>query len=213
MNTIQLLRNKLEQQKGAKAQLEKSLSDLHLSLQNKKRSLIRHEQAKEVVRTVGLVTQQELQFHIEDIVSMALEAVFPDPYKFAVEFVQRRNKTECDLYFVRDENKVDPLTASGVGAVDVASFALRIASWSMMQPRTRNTIILDEPFRYLSENYQEQASKMVKEISEKLGIQFLIITHEEVLTTYADRVFQVSIRKGKTRVKQQTGKDQLNRAR
>ena len=201
MNTIQLLRNKLEQQKGQKFQLEKSLSDLHLSLQNKKRSLIRHEQAKEVVRTVGLVTQQELQFHIEDIVSMALEAVFPDPYKFAVEFVQRRNKTECDLYFVRDENKVDPLTASGVGAVDVASFALRIASWSMMQPRTRNTIILDEPFRYLSENYQEQASKMVKEISEKLGIQFLIITHEEFLTTYADRVFQVSIRKGKTRVK------------
>ena len=197
MNTIQLLRNKLEQQKGQKFQLEKSLSDLHLSLQNKKRSLIRHEQAKEVVRTVGLVTQQELQFHIEDIVSMALEAVFPDPYKFAVEFVQRRNKTECDLYFVRDENKVDPLTASGVGAVDVASFALRIASWSMMQPRTRNTIILDEPFRYLSENYQEQASKMVKEISEKLGIQFLIITHEEFLTTYADRVFQVSIRKDK----------------
>ena len=201
MNTIQLLRNKLEQQKGQKFQLEKSLSDLHLSLQNKKRSLIRHEQAKEVVRTVGLVTQQELQFHIEDIVSMALEAVFPDPYKFAVEFVQRRNKTECDLYFVRDENKVDPLTASGVGAVDVASFALRIASWSMMQPRTRNTIILDEPFRYLSENYQEQASKMVKEISEKLGIQFILITHEEVLTTYADKIFQVSIRKGKTRVK------------
>ena len=201
MNNITLLRNKLEQQKGAKAQLEKSLSDLHLSLQNKKRSLIRHEQAREIIREVGIKTQEQLAFHISDITSLSLESVFDNPYTLQTNFVQRRNKTECDLYFVRDENKVDPLTASGVGAVDVASFALRIASWSMMQPRTRNTIILDEPFRYLSENYQEQASKMVKEISEKLGIQFLIITHEEVLTTYADRVFQVSIRKGKTRVK------------
>ena len=200
MQEITLLRNKLEQQKGAKTQIENSLSVLQIELKEKKRSLIRHEQAREIVREVGLKTQQQLQFHIEDVVSMALDAVFPDPYKFTIDFVQRRNKTECDLYFVRDGNKVDPLTASGVGAVDVAAFALRIASWSMMQPRTRNTIILDEPFRFLSENYQEQASIMLKEISQKLGIQFIIVTHEQTLTEAADKVFEVSIRKGKTKV-------------
>ena len=199
--TIQLLRNRLEQQKGAKAQIEKSLSDLETSLREKKRSLIQHEQAKEIVREVGLKTQQQLQINISDIVSMAMEAVFPYPYELAVEFVQRRNKTECDLYFVRDGNRVDPLTASGVGAVDVASFALRIASWSMSQPHSRNTIILDEPFRFLSANYQEQASIMLQEISKKLGIQFVIVTHEEVLASYADKIFEVSIRKGKTKVK------------
>lgn len=201
MSEIQVLRNRLEQQKGAKAQIEKSLSDLETSLREKKRSLIQHEQAKEIVREVGLKTQQQLQINISDIVSMAMEAVFPDPYELAVEFVQRRNKTECDLYFVRDGNRVDPLTASGVGAVDVASFALRIASWSMSQPHSRNTIILDEPFRFLSANYQEQASIMLQEISKKLGIQFVIVTHEEVLASYADKIFEVSIRKGKTKVK------------
>ena len=201
MNNIQLLRNSLEQQKGAKQQLEKSLSDLQDQLQNKKRSLIRHEKAREIIRIVGQKTQEQLSFHISDIVSMAMEAIFPKPYELVVEFIQRRNKTECDLYFVRDGNKVDPLTASGVGAVDVASFALRVASWSMMLPRSRNTIILDEPFRYLSENYQEQASIMLKEISDKLSIQFIIVTHEEVLASYADKIFEVSIRKGKTKVK------------
>jgi DNA repair exonuclease SbcCD ATPase subunit len=201
MNNIQLLRNSLEQQKGAKQQLEKSLSDLQDQLQNKKRSLIRHEKAREIIRIVGQKTQEQLSFHISDIVSMAMEAIFPKPYELVVEFVQRRNKTECDLYFVRDGNKVDPLTASGVGAVDVASFALRVASWSMMLPRTRNTIILDEPFRYLSENYQEQASIMLKEISDKLSIQFIIVTHEEVLANYADKTFNVSIRKGRSKVK------------
>ena len=194
--TIQILRNKLEQQKGQRQQVEKSLSDLQVQLKEKGRSLRQHEQAKEIIRTVGQKTQEQIQFHIEDIVSMALDAVFANPYKFAVEFVQRRNKTECDLYFVRDGNKIDPITASGVGAVDVASFALRIASWSMMVPHTRNTIILDEPFRYLSENYQEQASLMLKELSQKLGLQFIIVTHEQVLTEYADKTFTVQIKKG-----------------
>lgn len=197
---IQILRNRLEQQKGQKFQIEKSLSILQEELRDKKRSLIRHEQAREVIREVGLKTQEQLQFHISDITSLALEAVFPNPYELKVEFVQRRNKTECDLYFVRDGNKIDPLTASGVGAVDVAAFALRIASWSMSKPHSRNTIILDEPFRFLSENYQEKASIMLKEISKKLEIQFIIVTHEEVLASYADKIFEVKIRKGVTKI-------------
>ena len=199
-NEIQTLRNRLEQQKGQKFQVEQSLSKLQEELRGKKRSLIRHEKAREIVRAVGMATQKQLQFHISDITSLALEAVFPDPYSLEVEFVQRRNKTECDLYFVRDGMKVDPLTASGVGAVDVATFALRIASWSMAMPRSRNTIILDEPFRYLSEDYQEKASSMLKEISDKLGIQFIIVTHEQILAEHADKIFEVKIRNGKTKV-------------
>lgn len=200
MSTIQQLRNRLEQSKGAKTQLETSLLNLQTQLREHTRSLKQHEQAKEIIREVGMATQKQLQISISDITSLALEAVFPNPYSLEVEFIQRRNKTECDLYFVRDENKVDPLTASGVGAVDVASFALRIASWSMSTPHSRNTIILDEPFRFLSENYQEQASIMLKELSKKLGLQFIIVTHEQVLTSYADKTFQVSIKKGRSKV-------------
>jgi DNA repair exonuclease SbcCD ATPase subunit len=200
-NEIQTLRNRLEQQKGQLQQVENSLLTLQTELKEKGRSLRQHEQAKEIIREVGLKTQMQLQVSISDITSLALEAVFPDPYELKVEFVQRRNKTECDLYFVRDGNKIDPLTASGVGAVDVASFALRIASWSMMQPRTNNTIILDEPFRFLSKNYQEQASLMLKEISKKLGLQIILVSHEEALTENVDKVFNVGIRKGISYVK------------
>ena len=200
MQEITQLRNQLERQKGQVFQIQKDLTLAKDQLRNKKRDLYRHEKAREIIRKVGIETQNQISFHISDITSLALESIFPDPYKLEVEFIQRRNKTECDLYFVRDENKVDPLTASGVGAVDVAAFALRIASWSMSTPHTRNTIILDEPFRFLSENYQEQASLMLKEISEKLGIQFIIVTHEQVLASAADKIFEVSIRKGISKI-------------
>jgi len=156
------------------------------------------EQAREIIREVGIRTQNQLSFHIGDITSLALEAVFPNPYELVAEFVQRRNKTECDLYFSRDGEKVDPIAASGGGAVDVAAFALRIAAWSMMTPKTRNVIILDEPLRFLSVDLQERASLMIKELSDRLGIQFILITHSDTLTEYADKVFTVKLRKGKS---------------
>ena len=200
MSKIQHLRNHLERQKGQRIQIESSINRIGKEIKESGRDLRRHEQAREVIREVGLKTQQQLQYHISDITSLALEAVFSDPYTLIAEFIQRRNKTECDLFFSRDGNKVDPLSASGGGAVDVASFALRVASWSMQRPKSRSTLILDEPLRFLSADHQEQASVMIKELSQKLGIQFIIITHEPILASYADKVFETKIRKGITQV-------------
>lgn len=200
MSRIQDLRNSLEQEKGQKYQLEKSITTLTSQVRESKRELHRYEQAREVVREVGLKTQEQLQVHISDITSLALEAVFDDPYELVAEFVQRRNKTECDLLFSRDGSAVDPLSASGGGAVDVAAFALRIAAWSMQSPKKRNVIILDEPMRFLSVDHQEQASMMIKELSERLGLQFIIVTHETTLAQYADKVFTVKLKKGKSQI-------------
>ena len=195
-------RKQLEQLKGAKQLTEQQITDTETTITDLNRSLHFHEKAREIVREVGMKTQEQLQYSISDITSLALESIFEDPYELKVEFVQRRNKTECDLLFVRDGERVDPLTASGGGAVDVASFALRIASWSMQNPRTRSLIVLDEPLRFLSIDLQEKASMMIKELSEKLGIQFLIITHEETLATYADKEFRVVNKKGISEIKE-----------
>lgn len=196
MSDIQALRRTLEQRKGRRNQIADSLAKTEASLRDKKRDLRRYEQAREIIREVGLKTQQQLQVHISEITTLALEAVFPDPYALTAEFVQRRNKTECDLYFIRDDNPVDPLSAAGGGTVDVASFALRVASWSMRTPRSRNILILDEPFRYLSEGLLPRAGEMIKQISEKLGLQIIMVTHSEELAEAADTTFRVSIQKG-----------------
>lgn len=204
MNNLQELRNKFERRKGRRDQIEISVTNLTEKISDTKRDLRRNEEAREILRAVGLETQKQLQYHISDITSLALEAVFDDPYELVAEFVQRRNKTECDLYFSRRGSRVDPLDASGGGAVDVASFALRIAAWSMQTPKRRNVIILDEPLKFLDTQTDrlEKASQMLKELSTRLGLQFIIVTHEDTLTEYADRVFRVrQSRKGVSQVK------------
>jgi DNA repair exonuclease SbcCD ATPase subunit len=182
--------------KGQKQQIVDDIKHLKKSNKIKENELNQYTMAREVIQVVGEMTTKQIEYHINDITSLAMEAVFPNSYFIQLEFLQRRNKTECDIYFTRNGVKFDPLTASGGGAVDIASFALRIASWSLNTPHSRNTIILDEPLRFLSKEYREKASYMIKEISKKLKIQFIIVTHDPVLTAYADKIFEVNINKG-----------------
>lgn len=204
--TIKDLRARLEREKGKQDQVAKTLLALKTSLEEAEQSLVKHEKAREIIREVGLKTQQQLQYHISEITSMALEAVFDNPYELKVNFVERRNKTECDLTFIRNGMEVDPLEASGVGAVDVAAFALRIAIWSMGSPRTRNTIILDEPFKHLK-GYEEnkRVLNMVNELSRKLNLQIIMVSDERIpredIIESADKVFEVKMVNGISEVK------------
>lgn len=194
MSDVTSLRYALEKRKGQREQIRKTIKDTKETIKKLKSTLANQEKAREIIREVGLITQQQLQVHITDIVSLALEAVFPDPYTFEVDFVERRNRTECDLFFCRNGERVNPITASGGGVVDIASFALRVASWSMASPHFRNTLVLDEPFRYLSVEMLPQAGKMLKQLSEELGLQIIMITHSEELMEHADRTFRITKR-------------------
>lgn len=147
--------------------------------------------AREIVSVVAQSTQKAIEIHISNLVSMALASVFPDPYLFELRFVARRNKTEADLIFIKNNNEVSDILENGGGGVaDVTAFALRIALWSLK--KTRPTIILDEPMKFLhSPIYQNKASEMIKEISNKLGIQFIIVSDQEQIISAADKVINI----------------------
>lgn len=211
-NKIQNIRRIFEQQKGRKTEILQNITISKDKIKQTKRVLHRHEQAREIIRMVGLETQKQLQYQISDITSLALEAVFDDPYELIVEFVQRRNKTECDLFFARDNNRIDPLSASGFGAVDVAAFSLRVASWCMQTPRSRNVLILDEPFKHLKGKEENlRVLKMIRQISTEVnkkngGLQIIMISDERIaredIIENSDQIFEVGIKKGISKVNQ-----------
>jgi hypothetical protein len=190
---IQQLRNKLEQKKGQRGILLSQQQSTQDKIIYHTKQVEFANKAQLIIQYVAKQTQQELEFHISNLVSMALESIFPNPYEFKLEFVIRRNKTEADLWFVKNGERVNPLMAAGGGVVDVAAFALRIALWSLGNPKSRNIIILDEPFRFLSNDLQPKASLLLKELSDKLNLQILMITHNQNLVEAADKVFNINI--------------------
>lgn len=205
MMNLQQHRNKVEQIKGQRKQIERDLSSLNSSLKSLKRDIINTEQAQVILQTVAKQTQQELEYHISELVTLALESVFEDPYEFKIEFVEKRGKTEAELWFVKDEEKLDPKISSGGGVIDVCSFALRIALWNLKKPKSRNTLILDEPFKHLK-GFEENVKviQMIKLLSEKLGLQIIMVHDERVpieeIQKGADKIFEVSIKKGVSKV-------------
>lgn len=195
---ISSYRFKLERRKGAKNQILKNISSCKDRIKILKRNQKDIDRAQIIIQTVAQKTQQELEFHISDIVTLALESIFDEPYQFKVIFEIKRGKTEAKLLFLKDGSEVDPMTASGGGTVDVAAFALRVALWTLKTGR--NTIVLDEPFRFLSSDLQPKAGKMLSLLSKKLKLQFIIVTHNKHLIETADKLISVSIKNKITRV-------------
>jgi len=197
-NNLQTLRSRLENRKGQRDQLQHFINDLEQKIKFGKRDLLRHERALEIVKKVGLLTQKQLEFHLSQSVSLAMSAVFDDPYKLKVDFQEKRGKTEVEILFTRRELEFPPIGSAGGGAIDIASLALQIAYWTMRQDKKiRPVLLLDEPFsRLKGEDANRRALAMVQEISRRLNLQIIMVSDERVsredIIANADKVFHVS---------------------
>jgi len=172
--------------------LEADVKQTNELLFSKKQELVkttkRREEAEEVkvlLQHAAQVVQQNLQKRINTIVQMALDIVFDNPPKFEMLIAQRRGKTEVDIL----TNGLKPIDSDGGGVIDIITFALRSALWSIRP--NRKTFILDEPFRNLSRNLLPRASEMVKTMSDKLGLQIIMVTHHTTDDDIADKIFVV----------------------
>jgi len=139
-SVIEQYSKKIEQLKGKRAFLQKQANALEKQKIELADKLVSVEEAQAFIQQVAKETQEQLRYHIEDIVQLALDAVFPGEYDFRVIFEIKRGKTEARLCFLRNGIEIDPLTSAGGGVSDVVAFALRLAVWSL--GKTRRLIIL-----------------------------------------------------------------------
>lgn len=136
------------------------------------------EEATRLVQSVAERIQNRAHKRIAEIVTRCL-GVFAEPYTFSIVFSRARGKTEARLVFKRDEMEVDPVGASSLGVVQVAAFALRLAVLCMTAHS--RLVVLDEPFTWLRSSHIPALRKLIRNLSQELGIQFVIVTHIDEL--------------------------------
>jgi len=148
--------------------------------------------ALSVAQEVAQQTQKELEVQISFIVTSAIQAIFKKPYEFKVDFQVRRNKTEADLYMVdADGNRFNPLHDNGGGVADIIAFTLRIACWRLNNPRSSACLVYDEPLKFVSSEYLPAVANFVQEISSKLDLQIIMVTHVKEFIEAADNVIEI----------------------
>lgn len=193
INKIQELRINLEREKGRRNEIIETISDTKKSI---KKQIYLEQIIKEtsfIINEVAQNTQRKLEFCLSELVTLALSSTFPEKgYKFKVIFEKKREKTEVSFNFEdRNGELIDPMDDSGGGVIDITSFALRLALYAIMPNKPDNVFILDEPFKHLRGAInQERTSEMIKMISQKLGVQIIMISDVN-FSIEADKVFEV----------------------
>jgi len=193
---IKLYRDKLERLKSKRDFLQEQIDKCLVEIQNKKQELENYVRARKIIVDVALLTQKHFVEYVQSLVTMAIRAVFDRDFYFIVNYENKRNKSECELLVKEGENGEPfiPKNEMGGGLLDIISIALRVVIWSLMRPQSRPIMFLDEPMKFVgsSGGMLERTIKMIKEISERLGIQFIINTHEKDIFMLADKCYIVS---------------------
>lgn len=170
-------RKRINELKASLSSARSAVRSGRLAVSDAEDDLENAEEARRIVQAVGEAVQREAHSRLAGVVSSCLSAVFDEPYEFRIRFEKKRNQTEANLVFVRDGVEVDPMDAAGGGVVDVASFALRMASMTLKRPALRRLLVLDEPFRFVSQGYRSRVRQMLQGLAEQMESQILMVTH------------------------------------
>lgn len=187
INEFQTITERFQADELTRDSLVTKFKNLEVSKESLEIKLEDAENARAIIQIIAKKTLSNLEFRISNLVTLALSSVSPTWPEFVARVENRRNQTEVDLLFKEFDIEQDPLGSSGFGAADIAAFALRPSFWSLK--KNRPVMLLDEPFRNVSPNFQHKVSEMITMISKKLGIQFLIVSHAEDINVAADKTF------------------------
>lgn len=158
------------------------------------------ESAILAIQVAAANTQDKIRQHFIDVTQSAIDAIFPDEYEFRMDFVAKRNKTEVDIYLLKDGSRMNPMESNGGGLVDVISFALRIACLSVS--RSAKILLMDEPFPHLRGEARNRLGNLVRGISRRLGIQIIMVADVSGCGMDADKVFNVTKHCGKSKIEE-----------
>jgi DNA repair exonuclease SbcCD ATPase subunit len=169
-------------------------------------AISRHERAATVLTSFGEQRQADAQRHIETLVTQGLRTIFDDPdLTFHVVPTVRSRRPEVD-FIVRSRLgdttvDTDVLDGRGGGLAATVGFLLRLVILLLSPDRQDTVLFLDETFAFLSEDHHPAMAQFLRELTDKTGVQIIMVTHTPALAEHADRVYHFEQRQGATVVR------------
>jgi hypothetical protein len=175
-----------------------------------------HELVTGVLTRLGEAQQVSAQQQIEALVTRGLQAVFDNSLSFHIvpgeragqattEFMIRSQSgsdsqdSQAGSVSTPGDNSVDTpvLEARGGGMVVVVAFMLRLVVL-LLTPGARRVLFLDESFAHVSVGYRPRLAEFLREVTERAGVQIVMVTHDPEYAEYADKSYELSLVDGCT---------------
>lgn len=135
---------------------------------------------------------------VERLVTGALRAVFGrQDYRFGFEWSVKRGQAAAvpviESTHGGEKIRAEVLDGHGGGIADVVAFVLRFVVALYAQPRLAPLMILDEPFRHVSEEHAQGLGQLLRYLSDKTGWRFVIVTHQRRLAEQAHKAYRAEL--------------------
>jgi DNA repair exonuclease SbcCD ATPase subunit len=121
---------------------------------------------------------------MSELATTALQHVIDDQeISFRIQPEPKNNRLQMKFVVEQDGNEGDPLDSFGGGASVIISLVLRLAVMARMN--MGNLLLLDESLSALANAYVPNCGAFMRQLSEKTGINILMVTHNQEFLNHA----------------------------
>lgn len=194
----------LDHQLGEARALATSGQRIQADIAALRTDIARLERVSGVLSRIGETRQEQLQNHIEALVSQGLRTIFGDALTFHLIPGTERN-TPVVNFEVRShigEHIVatDVMDARGGGLAATVGFLLRLVVLLLTHAKGETVMLLDETFTHVSAEYRPKLAAFLRELVDKTGVQIILVTHTEEFAAEADTRYRFELADGATKV-------------
>lgn len=196
MRDLTEFRDRVNELKAEQRVAKKMIASLEIALQAEELHASELEVTQEVFQIAVKLMYNNLSTKLGKIITEGLTIVFPETkYKFIIEFVDRRNSIEADM-FLEDEhgNRFHPTDAVGGGISDFVSLLLRISF--IIISTSENFLLADEPLKFVSRKKIPKAAAFIKQVCTDSKFQLVFMSHIQELIDIAEVEYNVTQRNG-----------------
>jgi DNA repair exonuclease SbcCD ATPase subunit len=168
--------------KSQEKSLNQEISDL------KKKADILIKASLVIKHLLDIMVKDEIN-KMAGLVTYGLQTIFEDQnLSFKPVMSKKNERIYIELRTLNNGVECEYGTYGGSVAV-IESFLLRIIC--MLKMKLARLLLLDETFGSISAEYIQNTSKFIGELSSKLGLDVLLVTHEPEFKNYANKVYRI----------------------
>lgn len=203
---VQAARTSCDRDTGAAQQVARAGLEAEQRVAELTAQLEQYDRVTRLLTSVGEAAQQAAQHQIEGLVTRGLQVIFGSELSFHVVQSVKANASHVE-FVIRSQyadRAVDTpvLEARGGGMAVVVAFMLRLVVL-LLTPGARKILFLDESFSHVSREYEVRLAEFLREVTEKAGVQIVLVTHSDAYGDLADRRYQLVAKGGVTTVQGQ----------
>ena len=199
MEKINQLKNIIDRNTFLKDSLEEKKEKIQEDISTINNEASSLTELKDFLMTVSANYRDQLCNLFTSLVTEALTSIFEKDIRFNIRLYSYRNEPAIDISVIEDNLEVDPQKSCGGGLNDVISFVIKIIF--IYLKRSSKIIILDEPLKFLSRDYIEQSSNFIHEISKRMNIQIILVSHKPDLEISCDKLITIEKNENRSIVK------------